>query len=230
MRGLSLAVVAFGALALGCTGQISRGSGPGNSGTAGPGVTTGGAGSGAGPGPGTTGGGGTSGLGTVPPVEGPSPRLLRQLTNSEYHATVADLLGLSAPDTTAIPPDVSIAGFTTNVTGAFVTEAHLDAYSSVSTALVTRALAESRAKIIPCATKDTACAGAFLDSFGKRAFRRPLTADEKTRYLKLFDATLTGGDFDTGLALALRALLVSPNFLFRSELGRDMGGGRFVLT
>jgi hypothetical protein len=163
-------------------------------------------------------------------VEAPSPRLLRQLTFSEYRATVGDLLGLVAPDTTSIPPDVSVAGFTTNVTGAFVTEAHLDAYSSVGAALAARAVAESYAKIVPCQTKDQACAGQFLDSFGKRAFRRPLTAEEKARYLKLFDASVTGGDFNTGVTLAVRAFLVSPAFLFRSELGKDTGGGRFTLT
>jgi hypothetical protein len=210
--------------ALGCTGQISQGGG-------GVGAS---AGSGGGPsGLAGTGGNVTGAGGTTPggvPVEGPSPRLLRQLTNGEYRATVGDLLGLAAPDTTAIPPDVSVAGFTTNVTGAFVTEAHLDAYSSVGAALATRALGESYAKVVPCKTKDQACAAQFVESFGKRAFRRPLTAEEKARYLTLFDAAVTGGDFDTGVQLTVRAFLVSPAFLFRSELGRDAGGGRFVLT
>jgi hypothetical protein len=184
--------------------------------------------------PGTAGTGSLAGAaGSAPPaaaVESPSPRLLRQLTNGEYRATVTDLLGLAAPDTTAIPPDVSVAGFTTNVTGAFVTEAHLDAYSSVGAALATRALTESRARIVPCTTKDQACAAQVVETFGKRAFRRPLTAEEKTRYLGLFDAAVTGGDFDTGVSLAVRAFLVSPSFLFRSELGRDLGDGRFALT
>jgi hypothetical protein len=163
-------------------------------------------------------------------VETPSPRLLRQLTNSEYRNTVADLLQISNPDTTAIPPDVSVDGFTTNVTGAFVTEAHMDAYASVGAALSSRSITESYAKLISCQTKDNACAADFIDRFGLRAFRRPLVADEKTRYLKLFDPALTGGDFNTGVALTIRSMLISPNFLFRSELGTDMGQGRFVLT
>ena len=65
-----------------------------------------------------------------------------------------------------------------------------------------------------------------------KAFRRPLAADEKTRYLAFFDPTLTGGDFKTGVGLVIKAMLVSPYFLFRSELGAsvDVGGGTFKLT
>jgi hypothetical protein len=219
MRSIGL----FAVVLAGCTGEIvstpraGGGSDPGPaSGPGGSSQTSGGAGA-----PGSTG---------AAPVESPSPRLLRQLTNAEYRATVTDLLGLAAPDTTAIPPDVSVDGFTTNVAGAFVTEAHLDAYDAVGAALTARALAESYAKIVPCQTTDDACAKTFVAAFGQRAFRRPLTDAEKTRYAALFAPALTGGGFKTGVSLVVRALLVSPSFLFRSELGRDAGNARFALT
>jgi hypothetical protein len=118
----------------------------------------------------------------------------------------------------------------TNVTGLFVDETAMDAYSSTGAALGDRAVAESFAALVPCTTQDMACAGTFVDAFGLRAFRRPLAADEKARYLALFDATLTGGDFKTGVGLVIKTMLVSPYFLFRSELGADMGGGTFALT
>src|SRR6185436_5249167 len=63
-----------------------------------------------------------------------------------------------------------------------------------------------------------------------RAFRRPVTSDEKTRYLGFFDASLTGGDFKAGVELTISAMLISPLFLFRSELGADSGQGTFALT
>jgi hypothetical protein len=133
-------------------------------------------------------------------------------------------------NTSAIPPDVSVDGFTTNVTGLFVSDTSIDAYNTVGGALGDRAVAESFSALVPCATQDAACAGTFVDSFGGKAFRRPLAADEKTRYLALFDASLTGGDFKTGVGLVIKAMLVSPNFLFRSELGADRGDGTFKLT
>jgi hypothetical protein len=215
MESLKLAPAALAILIAGCTGEIGRGM-----------DTTGSIGGGS---TGSHAGGTTNGSESAT-VESPSPRILRQLTLSEYQQTVADLLQLTTPDTTAIPPDVTVDGFTTNVAGAFVTEAHMDAYASVGEALAARVIAESYAKVVPCQTQDNACAGSFIDKFGLRAFRRPLTGDEKTRYLGFFDASLTGGDFKAGVEATISAMLISPFFLFRSELGADKGQGQFALT
>jgi hypothetical protein len=204
-------------LAAACTGHIS-GSGPTVGGA--PGLVMSGNGGAA---AGTSGGGGT-------PVESPSPRLLRQLTVAEYANTTADLLHLANVDTSAIPPDVAVDGFTTNVLAAFVSDTSMDAYNSTAGTLGDRAVAESLAALVPCTTQDAACAATFVDQFGLRAFRRPLTADEHTRYAALFDAALTGGDFKTGVGLVIKSMLVSPYFLFRSELGADLGDGTFKLT
>ena len=214
-------------VAAGCTGQISgaplgRGDSPGSPQQS----ASGGNGSG-------NGGANSTPSAPVSPnctVDTPSPRILRQLTLDEYQNTVTALLGLKAPDVSAIPPDRTLRGFTTNVTVAFVTEAHMDAYMSVGTALASRAVKEAYATVVPCSTEDSACASAFIDKFGLHAFRRPLSADEKARYLKLFDASVTGGVFKTGVELTIRSMLISPFFLFRSELGTDAGQGRFVLT
>src|SRR5689334_17008919 len=157
--------------------------------------------------------------------EQPSPRVLRQLTRSEYQQTVSDLLALPNPDITAIPPDREVRGFSNNITVAFVDEQHLDAYSTVAGSLATHAIAEAYGNLVPCATEDDACAASFIDGFGLRAFRRPLTDAEKSRYLGLFAPAITGGQFKTGVELTIRSLLISPSFLFRSELGQDSGQG-----
>ncbi len=164
------------------------------------------------------------------PQEAPSPRLLRQLTLAEYTQTLADLLYLSNPDTSEVPPDQAVDGFTTNVTSNFVTQAYMDAYSTVAAALAARAIGESYANLVPCQTQDTACATNFVAAFGLRAFRRPPTSDELSRYGAFFDPSLTGGDFKTGVSLVIQGMLISPNFLFRSELGTDNGQGTFALT
>jgi hypothetical protein len=215
MCGASGFVVAL--LATGCTGRISGGQ-PGGTGP-GP-VANGGAGAGA----------AASGVGGGAPVESPSPRLLRQLTVAEYASTTADLLHLPNVDTSAIPPDVAVDGFTTNVLAAFVSDTSMDAYNSTAGTLGDRAVAESFATLVPCTTQDATCASTFVDQFGLRAFRRPLTADEHARYAALFAAPLTGGDFKTGVGLVVKSMLVSPYFLFRSELGADLGNGTFKLT
>jgi hypothetical protein len=193
-------------------------------------IGAGGPNSGPGPSPGGSGGSGPPPTVIPGTMEAPSPRLLRQLTLSEYRDTVADLLRITNPDTTSIPPDVAVRGFTTNATGGGIDKNNVDRYESTGSALADRAVAESYAALVPCQTQDMACAGTFIDKFGTRAFRRPVTPEEKTRYLALFDAGLTGGDFKVGVALTINAMLISPHFLMRSELGEDKGGGKFVLT
>jgi hypothetical protein len=59
----------------------------------------------------------------------------------------------------------------------------------------------------------------ILTRFASRAYRRPATADEVERLLKLVDAAEARGDkWEAGIRLALEAVLVSPKFLFRVEL------------
>ncbi len=58
-----------------------------------------------------------------------------------------------------------------------------------------------------------------LTRFATRAYRRPATADEVTRLLKLADAATKRGDkWEGAMQFAMTAALVSPKFLFRVEL------------
>ncbi len=58
-----------------------------------------------------------------------------------------------------------------------------------------------------------------INTFMRRAFRRPSTAAEVDRLLKLVElAEAEGENFGGSIALAVQAMLVSPHFLFRVEL------------
>ena len=58
-----------------------------------------------------------------------------------------------------------------------------------------------------------------LRPFLRRAFRRPVTPEELQRYTGLVERTMTelSETYDYGLYVALQAVLVSPDFLFRVE-------------
>jgi len=59
----------------------------------------------------------------------------------------------------------------------------------------------------------------IIGNFARRAYRRPLSEDELFRLVKLFDlASSEGENFAASVKLALKAVLVSPHFLFRGEL------------
>ena len=67
----------------------------------------------------------------------------------------------------------------------------------------------------------------YLRKFATRAYRRPVTGGEVARLLRFVDLARENGDgFERGIQLAVQAVLVSPQFLFRVELnrGRRRGG------
>ena len=71
------------------------------------------------------------------------------------------------------------------------------------------------------ATRDTApqIAREIIGAFARRAYRRPVTDAEVGRLLKLYElAAANGESFEGSVQQALKAVLVSPNFLFRGEL------------
>ena len=67
---------------------------------------------------------------------------------------------------------------------------------------------------MPCATK-------ILSMLGRRAFRRPITDADVEMLLGFFESGRANGDFDAGIEMALRRILVSPDFLFRRERDPD---------
>jgi len=167
----------------GCTGRVSGGAG----------VAAGGAGSsgGATAAAGTTGAAGATSSPTAAgwPAFGPTATFgLRRLTTEQYETSAATLLGVA---TTGMPPieDVSaVAGFAAiGATSGSVSSAGVGQFENAAWFLAQAAFAPAgpRQALVPCTPTgpgDATCLGAFVTSFGRRAFRRPLTTDEVTRY------------------------------------------------
>ena len=84
----------------------------------------------------------------------------------------------------------------------------------------------SRARVFVCrpaaAQDEELCAHKILATLSRRAFRRPVTDADIRPLLAFYHAGRREGDFDHGIEKALRAILVSPDFLFRIE--RDPAG------
>ncbi len=71
------------------------------------------------------------------------------------------------------------------------------------------------------ATKETApqIAREVIGAFARRAYRRPVTSAEVERLMKLYELGRKHGEtFEGSVQQALKAVLVSPHFLFRGEL------------
>jgi hypothetical protein len=75
------------------------------------------------------------------------------------------------------------------------------------------------------------CATAILTSLTRRAFRRPVSPTEVSRYVTLVKAAQRDGEsFEQGIALALAGVLVSPDFLFRLEGAAPTSNGAPALV
>jgi len=64
---------------------------------------------------------------------------------------------------------------------------------------------------------ELACAEEILTSLARRAFRRPVNADDVSSLMSFYHVGRDKGSFDSGIEFALRAILVDPEFLFRVE-------------
>jgi hypothetical protein len=66
---------------------------------------------------------------------------------------------------------------------------------------------------------EDAAARQIITKFATRAFRRPVPVDEIDRLMKLYSASKAGGErFEQSVRVAMMAILVSPQFLFRIEI------------
>jgi hypothetical protein len=154
----------------------------------------------------------------APPRE-VAPAPLRRLTAEQYRNSIRQLLGVTELGAD-LPVDEGTAGFFGN-TIAPVSELHLEKYGRAAE-LVARAAVAKAGALLPCAAspapaEELSCATRFVERFGRRSYRRPLTADEKSNLLAVFKAGQATSGFQGGIRLVLEALLQSPHFLYLVE-------------
>jgi hypothetical protein len=81
----------------------------------------------------------------------------------------------------------------------------------------------SRALIFVCdpkAKEEASCARQITENLARRAFRRPVTADDLARLMPFYEAgRQDGGSFDQGIEQVVAAVLASPDFLYRAVRG-----------
>ncbi|HEV8547971.1 MAG TPA: DUF1592 domain-containing protein, partial [Polyangiaceae bacterium] len=183
----------------GSSGTAGKGSGGGSSGTSG----------------GSNGGNASEDCTTteVPPTA------LRRLTRFEYAQTVKDLLKVDPSPADDLPNDEVTNSFDNNSGVLTVSSLHAEKYVLVSEALAKSAV-QNLGSLTSCDTAklgEDACAQSFAKSFGRRAFRRPTTANDEQALMTAYAAGRTDGSYAEGIEVMIRAALQSPDFLYRLE-------------
>jgi mono/diheme cytochrome c family protein len=171
------------------------------------------------------------------PVNGADPYVLRRFVPAGLH-----VIGATSPREN-LKPEAEAAGRGGGAAGGRRGPAALDLYldgervrrfetangpSDVRRMIVsgpynTTALGNtpSRARVFICrpavAADEAVCARRILSSLARQAFRRPVTSADIDPLHAVYQTGRTGGDFERGIEAALRAILVSPEYLFRIE-------------
>lgn len=163
-----------------------------------------------------------------PLVENPDASQLQRLTNQQYVNTLRDLFAGLVPDG-AIPqkkdfPDELKEGatFSNNVLSQLGSDAATQAREAAILTLTAEATKDI-GKLMGCQPKDTGaeagCIDTFLDTFGLKTWRRPLTSQERSDLKTLFSNARKELDFVPSVRTVLGAMLQSPQFLYRLQEG-----------
>lgn len=169
----------------------------------------------------------------APEVEPPAPTL-RRLTQAQYANAVHDLFGEDVIVPPQLEPDVNLEGyFSIGAALTSISPRGVEQYEEAAFAIAEQITGDGFLDFActPDEASDPDCAREILDGYARRAWSRPVTADESDVLADLAtSAATTLDDFHLGLQYGFAAILQSPNFLYRDELGEpaDDGGHRYT--
>jgi len=154
---------------------------------------------------------------------------MRRLTVEQYRNVIGDILGDEIVVPTSLEPDsrvehlFALGSTTTSVSPRGVEQYEEAAFNIAAQAMELEAVRE---RILPCdpsGTDDLECVETFVRRVGRRLWRRPLTTMETEELVGLHaEAVPVTGDFHGALQYPLAAMLQSPAFLYRVEVGSSI--------
>ena len=177
-------------------------------------------------------------------IDDPGFERMRRLTHAEYDNTLRDLFGVELRLTDRFPDELTgLSGFENSANTLFLQPSLMERYIAVAERAVELALPgvpitethrRTRALVLgadPVGDRpDAVAAEGVLRRFLTRAYRRPPSDDEVTQTVDRYQAGRRSGlDHDVALKQVLQSALISPNFLFRVEAGRE-GGDPFRVS
>ena len=131
------------------------------------------------------------------------------------------MLGDTSDEADAIPADSREFGFDNQAAVQSVDDLLAEKYMLAAENLAGAAVAELDG-LLPCDPDEigeTACAIEFVETFGRRAYRRPLLGEDIDRLMLAYDSARVDQGFSDGIRLLITTMLQSPHFLYRVELG-----------
>ena len=168
-------------------------------------------------------------------VRDPGPAIIRRLNRTEYQRTLRDLLGIDydAAEAAGIPAEPSGDAFDNLAAALDIPPVLLEKYFTAADLALERLYAgAAKNPKDPARQKydallhplpgneftDAEAARQAVERFASRAFRRPATAAELDRFVKLYERARGKGEtHENSVRTVFKSVLVSPGFLFRIE-------------
>lgn len=152
----------------------------------------------------------------------PAPAALPRLTESQYRNALADLFGDALPEL-QVEPDTSPYLFVSiGAASTALSELGTQQYEENADAITHYVFSDPLRRTVFAGCQVTApgdaCVRATLETFGRRAFRRSLSAAELDAWTAVATDTSQPDGWE-GLRLGIAGMLQSPSFLYRIELG-----------
>lgn len=156
---------------------------------------------------------------TPPQLAGAAlPARVWLLTPRQYAKAVESVVGV-LPDVSDLDPIPDTGVYPNMSASGLVRVNQAQQYSNKAEA-VTTALTDAQLRaLVPCGKLEASCKDAFVEATVSKAFRRPPTAEDLSRYGELFDLAAKSGDAALPFRSVLRAVLTSPYLLYRTEIG-----------
>ncbi len=146
-----------------------------------------------------------------------------RLTNAQWARAVQDVLKLASPSGLEQSFQSAVTGTTDFSNNELVLDVTQRSWADFQTAAETLAAQVTATDAALAKVYSGTDAAGLITTLGRRAYRRPLTAAEQSTYMTLYSkgSTLTGtrSALAKGASLVIRAMLQSPYFLFRTEMG-----------
>lgn len=178
---------------------------------------------------------GTAGSGGGAAAADIEDRVMRRLNHADYNNTVRDLLGTSLRPADKLPDDETAENFDTIGEVLSLSPSHFETLEQAAGQLIDELYAlppadARRGAVLVCQLQtgaEATCARQILSGFARRAYRRPVTDAEVSSLLQLVDKVRAAGEsYEGALKAALKAILVSPSFLYMVE--KSPGGAGVV--
>jgi hypothetical protein len=144
----------------------------------------------------------------------PATSQIPRLQNVSYDKVIRDLLGLTALESVSGGPPSELL---VPDTKGSLTDIAWNSYLTAAEAIAAQAMADDPSRFMTCEPSVAGCYEDTIRAFGRKAFRRPVTDEEVTSFMRLSTVTPQGTPEEISETMLL-TFLASPSFIMLPEL------------